>query len=66
MSLQAIPRRRCVSNDARTYHDRLLLGLSGIMSETELHEIRRRLHQGERQKAARGKLRLPLPRRPRL
>ena len=45
----------------RAYHDRLLLGLSGIMSEAELHQIRMRLHQGERQKAARGELRLPLP-----
>ena len=43
------------------YHDRLLLGLSGIMSEAELHQLRVRLHQGERQKAARGELRLPLP-----
>jgi DNA invertase Pin-like site-specific DNA recombinase len=47
--------------DPRAYHDRLLLGLSGIMSEAELHQIRMRLHQGERQKAARGELRLPLP-----
>ena len=47
--------------DPRAYHDRLLLGLSGIMSEAELHQIRMRLHQGERQKAARGDLRLPLP-----
>src|SRR6266508_565651 len=31
------------------------------MSEAELHQIRMRLHQGERQKAARGALRLPLP-----
>jgi DNA invertase Pin-like site-specific DNA recombinase len=46
--------------DPRAYHDRLLLGLSGIMSEAELHQIRIRLHQGERQKAARGELRLPL------
>src|SRR5271156_1707203 len=43
------------------YHDRLLLGLSGIMSEAELHQLRIRLHQGERQKAARGELRMPLP-----
>src|ERR1019366_538239 len=49
--------------DPRTYHDRLLLGLSGIMSEAELHQIKVRLHQGERQKAARGELRLPLPAR---
>jgi DNA invertase Pin-like site-specific DNA recombinase len=47
--------------DPRTYHDRLLLGLSGIMSEAELHQIRMRLHQGERHKAERGDLRLPLP-----
>ncbi|AOH86689.1 transposase [Sphingomonas panacis] len=47
--------------DPAVYHDRLLLGLSGIMSEAELHQIRMRLHQGERQKAARGELRMPLP-----
>ena len=47
--------------DPGLYHDRLLLGLSGIMSEAELHQIRIRLHQGERQKATRGELRLPLP-----
>jgi DNA invertase Pin-like site-specific DNA recombinase len=47
--------------DPGAYHDRLLLGLSGIMSEAELHQIKIRLHQGERQKAARGELRLPLP-----
>src|SRR5512147_256927 len=47
--------------DPGAYHDRLLLGLSGIMSEVELHQIRIRLHQGEQQKAARGELRLPLP-----
>lgn len=47
--------------EPRAYHDRLLLGLSGMMSEAELHQIRMRLHQGERQKAARGELRLPLP-----
>lgn len=47
--------------DPGAYHDRLLLGLSGIMSEAELHQLRMRLHRGERQKAARGELRLPLP-----
>jgi DNA invertase Pin-like site-specific DNA recombinase len=38
------------------YHDRLLLGLSGIMSEAELHQLRIRLHQGERQKACAGRV----------
>jgi DNA invertase Pin-like site-specific DNA recombinase len=33
------------------YHDRLLLGLSGIMSEAELHQLRIRLHQGEQPKS---------------
>jgi len=47
--------------DPNAYHDRLLLGLSGIMSEAELHQIKVRLHLGERQKAARGELRMPLP-----
>ena len=47
--------------DPCAYHDRLLLGLSGIMSEAELHQIKLRLHQGERQKVARGELRVPLP-----
>lgn len=47
--------------DPCAYHDRLLLGLSGIMSEAELHQIRLRLHQGQRQKAARGELSLPVP-----
>jgi DNA invertase Pin-like site-specific DNA recombinase len=47
--------------DPSAYHDRLLLGLSGIMSEAELHQIKVRLHQGERQKAARGELRVSLP-----
>ena len=47
--------------DPAAYHDRLLLGLSGIMSEAELHQIKIRLHQGERQKAARGELRWPFP-----
>ena len=46
--------------DPAAYHDRLLLGLSGIMSEAELHQIKIRLHQGERQNVARGELRLPL------
>jgi DNA invertase Pin-like site-specific DNA recombinase len=47
--------------DPRIYHDRLLLGLAGIMSEAELHHIKMRLDAGKRSKAARGELRLPLP-----
>lgn len=47
--------------DPRRYHDRLLLGLSGMMSEAELHQLKLRLHAGERQKAERGELHLPLP-----
>lgn len=47
--------------DPCAYHDRLLLGLSGIMSEAELHQIKQRLHRGGQQKAARGELRLCLP-----
>src|SRR6266849_6997626 len=39
------------------YHDRLLLGLSGIMSEAELHQLKLRLHAGDRHKAERGELR---------
>lgn len=44
-----------------SYHDRLLLGLSGMMSEAELHQLKIRLQAGERNKAARGELRQPLP-----
>lgn len=47
--------------DPRLYHDRLLLGLSGMMSEAELHHIKQRMHAGARHKAARGALRLGLP-----
>jgi DNA invertase Pin-like site-specific DNA recombinase len=47
--------------DPNTYHDRLLLGLSGMMSEAELHHLKQRLHAGEWHKAERGDLRLPLP-----
>lgn len=47
--------------DPRLYHDRLLLGLSGIMSEAELHHIRMRMYEGQRHKAQRGELKLSLP-----
>jgi excisionase family DNA binding protein len=47
--------------DPRTYHDRLLLGLSGMMSEAELHHLKLRLQAGARHKAERGELRQALP-----
>src|ERR1051326_1190897 len=47
--------------DPRLYHDRLLLGLAGMMSEAELHHIRMRMYEGLRHKAERGELLLPLP-----
>jgi DNA invertase Pin-like site-specific DNA recombinase/transposase len=47
--------------DPGTYTDRLLLGLSGMMSEAELHQLKRRLHSGSWNKAARGELRQSLP-----
>jgi DNA invertase Pin-like site-specific DNA recombinase len=47
--------------DPRNYHDRLLLGLTGMMSEAELHHLRMRLQTGSRNKAERGQLQLPLP-----
>ncbi len=47
--------------DPRLYHGRLLLGLSGMMSEAELHHIKQRMHAGARHKAERGELRLGLP-----
>jgi DNA invertase Pin-like site-specific DNA recombinase len=47
--------------DPQLYHDRLLLGLAGMMSEAELHHIRMRMVEGQRHKAERGELRLPLP-----
>lgn len=47
--------------DLNTYHDRLLLGLSGLMSEAELHQIKIRLQNGARNKAERGELKISLP-----
>src|SRR5919109_1435107 len=40
--------------DPRTYNDRLLLGLKGTMSETELHVLQGRLRAGQLTKARRG------------
>lgn len=47
--------------DPCLYTDRLLLGLSGMMSEAELHHLKLRLQAGARHKAERGALRLHLP-----
>src|SRR5438046_8979710 len=47
--------------DPRLYHDRLLLGLSGMMSEAELHQLKQRMQAGARHKAKRGELRQGLP-----
>jgi DNA invertase Pin-like site-specific DNA recombinase len=47
--------------DPRLYHDRLLLGLTGMMSEAEVHHLKRRMHAGARQKAERGTLHHHLP-----
>src|SRR5213083_1471946 len=43
------------------FGDRLLLGLMGIMAESELHVLRARLESGIKNKAARGELRRGLP-----
>jgi DNA invertase Pin-like site-specific DNA recombinase len=47
--------------DPSLYTDRMLLGLSGMMSEAELHQLTRRLHAGAWNKAQRGELRQRLP-----
>lgn len=47
--------------DPSHFNDRLLLGLKGTMSEAELHVLRARLVGGQRAKASRGELWLPLP-----
>jgi len=47
--------------DPTDHNDRLLLGLTGIMSEAELHIIKGRMHQGKLNKARRGELLGPPP-----
>jgi DNA invertase Pin-like site-specific DNA recombinase len=47
--------------DPRVYGDRMLLGLSGMMSEAELHSLKLRLQDAARNKAKRGELRVALP-----
>jgi DNA invertase Pin-like site-specific DNA recombinase len=47
--------------DPSYYNDRLLLGLKGVMSESELHVMHQRLRQGVLAKARRGELGLVPP-----
>lgn len=47
--------------DPSEYHDRLLLGLHGMMSEAELHVLKQRMLAGKRAKAARGELGVAVP-----
>jgi DNA invertase Pin-like site-specific DNA recombinase len=47
--------------DPGEFNDQLLLGLKGTMSQAELHLIRARLIGGQRSKARRGELQMPLP-----
>jgi DNA invertase Pin-like site-specific DNA recombinase len=47
--------------DASQYSDRLLLGLTGMMSEAELHLLKQRMFQGKLNKARRGELGFTLP-----
>src|SRR3954465_6966115 len=42
--------------DPNEYSDRLMLGLTGMMSEAELHVLKGRMHQGKLNKARRGEL----------
>jgi DNA invertase Pin-like site-specific DNA recombinase len=43
------------------YADRLMLGLTGMMSEAELHVLKGRMHQGKLNKARRGELVVSVP-----
>jgi DNA invertase Pin-like site-specific DNA recombinase len=47
--------------DPTDHHDRLLLGISGVMSEAELHVLRGRMRQGLLNKARRGEVFLGPP-----
>src|SRR5947208_9253110 len=47
--------------DPNEYSDRLLLGLTGMMSEAELHVLKGRMHQGKLNKARRGELVVAVP-----
>jgi DNA invertase Pin-like site-specific DNA recombinase len=47
--------------DPMNFNDRLLLGLKGTISAAELHLLKARLIGGQRNKARRGALEVPLP-----
>jgi DNA invertase Pin-like site-specific DNA recombinase len=47
--------------DPTEYADRLLLGLTGMMSEAELHVLKSRMYQGKLNKARRGELVVAVP-----
>ena len=47
--------------DPRSYNDRLMLGLRGILSEAELHVLRLRMHAGRQRQIERGTYRQHLP-----
>ena len=48
--------------DPSHFNDRLLLGLTGMMSEAELRVLKERMYQGRLNKARRGELFGPPPR----
>src|ERR1044071_8936574 len=47
--------------DPTEYADRLVLGLTGMMNEAELHILKQRMHQGKLHKARRGELLVGVP-----
>jgi DNA invertase Pin-like site-specific DNA recombinase len=47
--------------DPTEYSDRLLLGLTGMMNEAELHILKQRMEQGKLNKARRGELVIGVP-----
>ncbi len=47
--------------DPTEHSDRLLLGLTGMMNEAELHVLKSRMHQGKLKKARRGELIVAAP-----
>src|SRR5438445_4243509 len=49
--------------DPRDFNDRLVLGMTGPLSEYELHFLRARLRGGQLSAARRGELTMPLPAR---